>query len=95
MKMTSTGDSDIPAHLLEALDRDSKNLQILRQGLDFNKIVGWRRSYTRLDAFLLWVATSEEFGGLLHYNLMLLGLPVFNGFNSRRSSPRDTRSRQG
>src|SRR5260370_39640845 len=39
MKMTSTDDSDIPAHLREALDRDSKNLQILRQGLDFNKIV--------------------------------------------------------
>lgn len=82
MKMTSTDDSDIPAHLREALDRDSKNLQILRQGLDFNKIVELaKKLYDARRILVMGGDLARNLAGFLHYNLMILGLPVFTALS--------------
>jgi DNA-binding MurR/RpiR family transcriptional regulator len=83
MKMTSTEDSDIPAHLREVVNRDLKNLQILRQGLDFGRIAGLaKKLYDARRILIMGGDLARNLAGFLQYNLMLLGLPVFTALTA-------------
>jgi DNA-binding MurR/RpiR family transcriptional regulator len=83
MKMTSTEDSDIPAHLREVVNRDLKNLQILRQGLDFGRIAGLaKKLYDARRILIIGGDLARNLVGFLQYNLMLLGLPVFTALTA-------------
>ncbi len=82
MKMNSPGDSDIPAHLREVVNRDLKNLQILRQGLDFNRLAGLaKKLYQARRILILGGDLARNLAGFLHYNLVLVGLPVFTALS--------------
>jgi DNA-binding MurR/RpiR family transcriptional regulator len=77
MGMSAVADRDIPAHLRETLERDLRNLQALRQGLDFPRIVQLaKRLYRARRILILGGDLARNLAGFLHYNLLLLGLPV-------------------
>jgi DNA-binding MurR/RpiR family transcriptional regulator len=76
MKDVETRDANIPAHIRESLSQDFKNLQALRQNLDFRRI---ERLAKRLSAAHRVVVLGGDLAAtlskLLEYNLAVLGLP--------------------
>lgn len=75
MQTSSARDSNIPAHMQETLERNLKNLQILRHSLDFQRVAALaRRIYKARRILLLGGDLAASLITYLEYHLSVLGL---------------------
>jgi len=97
MKMTSTDDlgySGSPARGRWTGIR--RTCSFCARDSTFNKIVELaKKLYEARRILVMGGDLARNLAGFLHYNLMLLGLPVFTAFEPRRSSPHDAHGQQG
>lgn len=78
-------DSDLPAHAKESLDRDAKNLQLLRHNLDFKHVLAVvKRLYAARRILLLAGDQAITLAKFMEYTLAMIGLPVFSAVTPGR-----------
>lgn len=78
-------DGSMPAHVLESLEQDLKNLQGLKNSLDAQRLVGLaKRFYDARRIVLLAGDLAIYLAQYLEYHISVLGLPVFVGTSAGR-----------
>jgi RpiR family transcriptional regulator, carbohydrate utilization regulator len=85
MKGVSGFDSDLPAYAKESLERDSTNLQSLRQNLDFKRVLAVvKRLYAARRILILAGDQAITLAKFIEYTLTMIGLPVFSAVTPGR-----------
>lgn len=76
MKDVEARDANTPAHIRESLGQDFKNLQALRQSLDFRRVEKLARRLAAAHRVMVLAGDlAASLAKLLQYNLAVLGLP--------------------
>jgi len=71
--------SNLPAYARESLDRDSKNLHLLRQNLDFMRVLALvRKLYSARQILILGGDHAASLADYLQYSLSMIGLPALS-----------------
>ena len=77
MRASSTRDSSIPTHVRESLEQESRNLQALRNTLEFRRVEALaRRVYAAKRILLIGGDLASTLVDYLEYHLTVLGLTV-------------------
>jgi len=79
------GDGNMPAHVLDSLEQDFRNLHGLKNSLDARRLVALAKRFYEARRIVLVandLATTIAF--YLEYQLSVLGLPVFSGTSAGR-----------
>jgi len=77
MKADEARDTDMPSYIRKSLARDLKNLQGLRNSLDFKRVEGVAKRLHRAQRILLLGGDlATNLAKFLQYNMALLGLPA-------------------
>jgi len=79
------GDGSMPAHVLDSLEQDFRNLHGLKNSLDARRLVALAKRFYEARRIVLVandLATTIAF--YLEYQLSVLGLPVFSGTSAGR-----------
>lgn len=85
MRASSTRDSSIPAHVRESLEKESRNLQALRNSLEYKRLEALaRRVYGANRILLLGGDLASMLVGYFEYHLMMLGLTVLTATTAGR-----------
>ena len=75
---SGTHDGSMPAHVLESLDQDLKNLQGLKNSLDAPRLVALaKRFYDARRIVLLASDLAVYLAQYLEWHISILGLPIF------------------
>lgn len=75
---SGTHDGSMPAHVLESLDQDLKNLQGLKNSLDAQRLVALaKRFYEARRIVLLASDLAVYLAQYLEWHISILGLPIF------------------
>lgn len=75
---SGTHDGSMPAHVLESLDQDLKNLQGLKNSLDAQRLVALaKRFYDARRIVLLASDLAVYLAQYLEWHISILGLPIF------------------
>ena len=78
-------DPSMPAHVIEALEEDSKNLQGLKNSLDAQRLVALaKRFYEARRIVVLAGDLAVQLALYLEYQVSLLGLPIFAATSAGR-----------
>lgn len=77
MRASEATGSSLSAHVREAVDRDVRNLQKLRNAIDAERIAALaKRIHHAKRILILGGDLAANLAGFLHYHLILLGLPA-------------------
>jgi DNA-binding MurR/RpiR family transcriptional regulator len=85
MQASSTRDGGIPVHVRESLDQESRNLQALRNSLEYKRVEALARKVYKADRILLiggdLASTAVAY---FEYHLAILGLTVLSATTAGR-----------
>jgi len=85
MKGTASLDSNLPAYAEESLDRDIKNLQLLRNNLDFQRVFALvKKLYRARRILILGGDQAANLAASLEYSLTMIGLPALAAVTAGR-----------
>jgi DNA-binding MurR/RpiR family transcriptional regulator len=77
MQTSKTKGSSLSAHIREAVDHDVRNVQKFRNALDSNRLAALaKRIHSANRILTLGGDLAANLAGILHYHLILLGLPA-------------------
>src|SRR5713226_6860124 len=84
--MQSAGrDPSMPAHVLESLEQDLKNLQGLKNSLDAQRLVSLAKRFHEARRIILLAGDlAIQLALYLEYQVSLLGLPIFSATSAGR-----------
>jgi DNA-binding MurR/RpiR family transcriptional regulator len=78
-------DPSMPAHVIESLEQDLKNLQGLKNSLDAQRLVTLAKRFHEARRIVLLAGDlAVHLAGYLEYQVSLLGLPIFAAISSGR-----------
>jgi DNA-binding MurR/RpiR family transcriptional regulator len=87
MRATSSPDSSIPAHARESLEHESRNLQALRNSLEYKRVEALvRRVYTADRILLIGGDLASTLVAYFDYHLTMLGLTVLTATTPGRAA---------
>lgn len=85
MLESAAGDSDIPSHVRDSLDRDQKNFTTFRNSLDTKQLARLaQRMWSARRIILLGGDLASALVFYLEHHLVILGLPVFSATSPGR-----------
>jgi DNA-binding MurR/RpiR family transcriptional regulator len=83
--LPADGDVDMPAHVRASIEQDIKNLQGLKNSLDYRRLLDLaKRFYSARRIVILAGDLATHLAEYLEYQLSILGLPVFAGTSAGR-----------
>ena len=78
-------DPSVPAHVVESLEQDFKNLQGLKNSLDAQRLVALAKRFHEARRIVILAADlAAHLAGYLEYQISLLGLPIFAATSAGR-----------
>jgi len=78
-------DSSMPSHVADALERDLKNLQGLKNSLDAQRLVALAKRFHEARRIVILAGDlAAQLAHYLEYQISLLGLPIFAATSSGR-----------
>jgi DNA-binding MurR/RpiR family transcriptional regulator len=78
-------DPSVPAHVVESLEQDLKNLQGLKNSLDAQRLVALAKRFHEARRIVILAADlAGQLAGYLEYQISLLGLPIFAATSAGR-----------
>lgn len=87
MRASSVRDASIPARVRESLEQDSRNLQALRNSLEYKRIEGLARRVYRADRILIIAGDmATTLAAYLEYHLTILGLTAMTATTAGRTA---------
>lgn len=85
MQASSTRDAGIPAHVRESLEQETRNLQALRNSLEYKRVESLaRRVYKASQILLIGGDLASTLVAYFEYHLTMLGLTVLSGTTTGR-----------
>ncbi len=79
MQTAAALDSNLPSYARESLDRDIKNLQLLRHNLDFTRVFALvKKLYSARQILILGGDHAANLADFLQYALTMIGLPALS-----------------
>lgn len=87
MRSSSSADSSIPAHARESLEYETRNLQALRNSLEYKRVEALaRRVYDARRILLIGGDLASTLVAYFDYNLTMLGLTVLTATTAGRAA---------
>src|SRR5213082_1014694 len=78
-------DPSVPAHVVESLEQDLKNLHGLKNSLDAQRLVALAERFHEARRIVILAADlATHLAGYLEYQISLLGLPIFAATSAGR-----------
>src|SRR5213080_2106585 len=78
-------DPSVPAHVVESLEQDLKNLHGLKNSLDAQRLVALAKRFHEARRIVVLAADlATHLAGYLEYQISLLGLPIFAATSAGR-----------